>query len=173
MAMVGFVVGLIIALALVFEGYQVYQQIMQEVRFQQFMFPYDQPTISPQYQNIGNVVIIHAVAAAVLIVISLSSGFSPSKVHWIFYTITAVFGIAAGVGASQSLFGVAVLVGLVSIFSPIVSSPPMAISTSKPSSAPAGTTVAEIERLEGLLKRDLIDEAEFQQLKKKILARGE
>jgi hypothetical protein len=41
MAFVGFVVGLIIALALVFEVYQTYQQIMQEVRFQQFWFPYD------------------------------------------------------------------------------------------------------------------------------------
>jgi len=171
MAFVGFVVGLIIALALVFEVYQTYQQIMQEVRFQQFWFPYDQPKISPQYQNIASFVVMHALATALLIILSLSSGSAPSKGRWLLYTITAGFGIVAGFGTSKALFGVAVLVGLVSVFNPSSLVPSSSITT--PVATSSHTTVAEIERLEGLLTRGLINQVEFQQLKKKILARGE
>lgn len=171
MATIGFMVALLIALALVFEVYQTYQQIMQDIRFQQFMFPYDQPKISPQYQNISSLVVMHALATVVLIIISLSSGSSPSKGRWLLYTITAGFGIVAGFGTSKALFGVAVLVGLVSVFNLSSLAPVSSMTT--PVASSSETTVAEIERLEGLLQRGLIDQAEFQQLKKKILMRGD
>jgi uncharacterized membrane protein len=172
MATIGFVVALLIAVALVFEVYQAYQQIMQEIRYQQFMFPYDQPKVSPQYQNMASFVVMHAIAAAVLIVVSLGTmaSASPAKGRWLMYAIVAGFGLVAGFGASKALFGVAILVGVVSVLSPA----PHAVSTGATQSTDSSTSiVAEIERLEGLLQRGLIDQTEFQQLKSKILRRGE
>lgn len=169
MATIGFWVGVIVVLALVFEVYDVYQKIMEDIRFQQFMFPYDQPKLAPQYQNIGNNIIMHAIAAAALIGFSLASGSSANpKVAWVIYSIAGVVGIVAGFGTSKFVFGVALLVGVVSVLNPLTTNPVQPPVVSAPSS-----TVAEIERLEGLLKRGLIDQAEFQQLKSKILRRGE
>lgn len=51
--------------------------------------------------------------------------------------------------------------------------PKVSIPPPSPPSFSTDTSIAEIERLEGLLQRGLIDQDEFQQLKKKILARGE
>lgn len=176
MASIGFVVGLVVVVALVFEVYQTYQQIMQDIRFQQFMFPYDQPKLAPQYQNIGSFIVMHAIAAAALIGFSLSSGTSANpKVAWLIYSAAGVLGIVAGFGMSKFVFGVAILVGVVSILNPLnaqsESITPSALRM--PTQPSVQSTVTEIERLEGLLKRGLIDQAEFQQLKSKILRRGE
>lgn len=175
MAMIGFVVGLVVVLAMVFEVYQTYQQIMQDIQFQKFMFPYDQPKLSPQYQNIGGFIVFHAIAAVALIGFSLASGSSATpKVAWVIYSAAGGLGIVAGFGMSKFIFGVAILVGVVSVINPLTTNQSMgANSTVQTSSiSSASSTVAEIERLEGLLRRGLIDQAEFQQLKSKILNRS-
>jgi len=176
MASIGFVVGLVVVVAMVFEVYQTYQQIMQDIRFQQFMFPYDQPKLSPQYQNISSNIVMHAIAAAALIGFSLSSGSSANpKVAWLIYSAAGVLGIVAGFGMSKFVFGVAILVGVVSVMNPLTINQSIGASNTVQTSSisSATNTVAEIERLEGLLRRGLIDQAEFQQLKSKILNRGE
>jgi hypothetical protein len=112
---------------------------------------------------------------AVLVVTSLISGSSKSpRVWWILYVLAAGMGLAlislVSGGISQGAFyGVAVLVGLVGIFSPLQERTNSVIAERDTLHTSA---VVEIERLDGLLKRGLIDQAEFQQLKSKILQRS-
>ena len=170
---IGFIVGLVIVLALVLDVYTTIQQIMADARFQQFMFPGDQPKISTQISDNKSSILMHAIAGATLIVLSLKSGSSeaPQKL-WVFYTLVAVFGMIIGYGTSKALFGVAILIGIVAVFTPFVGAiAPSFTQTTTPPVVQSDSSVSEIERLEGLLQRGLIDQAEFQQLKHKILQR--